>query len=487
MTLKSTLVRADTVRVSAARKNGMPQQIVSFLLAFFIGSTPASSVQGTTPATLARLEVRISTTSPWTQVTLQPGRVVAARTQTIPADVELTELSNGWVVRSSTRSLRTVVVSAVFEEPTRAPSIRVVVRKGHSGSATVDVVNRSAAPFVAARLANKLPRSTNGIVGSDGLTAVLKRSRRQLFGSADPVLARPDPRRLVLAAYYPWFAGGTYENPQFTDRPSDKRSTAKYADVLAMTQQARGAGIDGFVVSWQGEAFSGRSFDLALSAARETGGVVVPYLEMLQAHEAGDSSGRADPLVVLEWLSDTLDRADDRAFLRSGGVPVVFVWQMGRLSRIGWVNVLKNLAARGKKVRIVGDASSAYGMIQWGVHDYDPNPLAPDALALHNRERMLDAKVLGSTDATGPHLYVATVSPGFDDSKLPERTPRVTPRGAGGARYLASWDAALSARPDWVLITSWNEWFEGTSIEPSLAYGDLALRQTAEQIARFVG
>ncbi|MGH2726675.1 MAG: hypothetical protein ACRDKS_06835, partial [Actinomycetota bacterium] len=183
---------------------------------------------------------------------------------------------------------------------------------------------------------------------------------------------------------------------------------------------------------------------------------------------------------------DILDRAHNAAFLHSGGIPVVFVWQMGKLNRIGWVNVLNELAQRGKKVRLVGDASSAYGMIQWGVHDYDPNPLAPDALARHNRERMMDAKLLGSADGTGPHLYVATVSPGFDDSKLPDRTPRVTPRGSAGERYAASWDAAFSARPDWVLITSWNEWFEGTSIEPSVAYGDLALRQTAEQIARFV-
>lgn len=486
MRLKSTLVRADTKSVSAPRKSGMPQQIVSFLLAFFVGAAPATSVHLATAATVARLEVRISTTSSWTQVTLRPGRVIAQRTFSVPSDVELSSLSNGWVVRSSSRALRTVVVNAVFEEPANASTIRVVVQKGHSGSTTVEVINRSATPFVGARVANRLPRRSNGTVGSDGLTTILERTRRQIFGSAEPVIARPDPNRRVLAAYYPWYPGGKYGNPQFTDRPAVARSTATYPDVLAMTQQAREAGIDGFVVSWQGESFSGRSFDLALAAARQTGGVVSPYLEMLLAHEAGDTSGRADPLVVLQWLSDTLDRADSSAFLRSAGVPVVFVWQMGKLSRIGWVNVLNELKKRGKKVRLVGDASSAYGMIQWGVHDYDPNPLSPDALAKRNRERMMDAKVLGSTDDIAPHLYVATVSPGFDDSKLPDRTPRITPRGSAGRRYVDSWDAALAARPDWVLITSWNEWFEGTSIEPSVSHGDLALRQTADQIARFV-
>ena len=79
----------------------------------------------------------------------------------------------------------------------------------------------------------------------------------------DPV----DTQRLVLAAYYPWF-GMTYDNPQFADRPAEGRSTATPAGVLSMTQQARRAGIDGFIFSWQGEGFSGKRFDLALAAAR---------------------------------------------------------------------------------------------------------------------------------------------------------------------------------------------------------------------------
>ena len=44
----------------------------------------------------------------------------------------------------------------------------------------------------------------------------------------------------------------------------------------------------------------------------------------------------------------------------------------------------------------------------------------------------------------------------------------------------------MAAQPDWVLITSWNEWFEGTSVEPSVEYGDLALqnRRSGREIRR---
>ena len=36
-------------------------------------------------------------------------------------------------------------------------------------------------------------------------------------------------------------------------------------------------------------------------------------------------------------------------------------------------------------------------------------------------------------------------------------------------------DAAIAARPDWVLIVSWNEWLEATEIEPSVENGSREL------------
>ena len=489
MRVKSAPVQSEPNAVSTVGKSVVPQQIVCFLLALLIGAAPVgSSVRPAAAATVARLEVRISTTAASTQVVLRPGRIAAQRAVTVPDDVQLTRLPGGWAISAPEGQPRTVVLHAVFEETTRAAKIQVAVRKGLAGRAEVDIRNVSGSPFPAARVVNDLARSSTG--AGDGLTSVLTRTRAQILGAANPAALDPvDPQRLVLASYYPWYPGveARYANPQFADRPVDGRSTATPEGVLSMTQQARRAGVDGFIVSWQGEAFSGKSFDLALAAARQTGGVVTPYLEMLLARAPGDTSGKADPLVVLEWLSDALERADDPAFLRSDGIPVVFVWQMGSLKRLAWLNVLTELEKRGKKVRLVGDADNSYGAVQWGVQEYNPNFMSPADLAQHNREVMLDTRLLATSDPTAPHLYVATVSPGYDDSKIPDpaRTAPVVPRGEAGERYLASWEAALAADPDWIMITSWNEWFEGTAIEPSIGHGDLALRQTAEQAARF--
>jgi len=56
---------------------------------------------------------------------------------------------------------------------------------------------------------------------------------------------------------------------------------------------------------------------------------------------------------------------------------------------------------------------------------------------------------------------------------------------ADGAFYQATAEAALATNPDGLWINSWNEWVEGTYIEPGVQYGDRYLQLTAQIAARF--
>jgi hypothetical protein len=78
------------------------------------------------------------------------------------------------------------------------------------------------------------------------------------------------------------------------------------------------------------------------------------------------------------------------------------------------------------------------------------------------------------------------IAPGYDDTVnrpglVVTRDPDAAPRSfgfkipaftEGGSTYDRMWASALRHRPDLVLIATFNEFFEGSSIEPSLEYGD---------------
>ena len=100
-------------------------------------------------------------------------------------------------------------------------------------------------------------------------------------------------------------------------------------------------------------------------------------------------------------------------------------------------------------------------------------------------------------DAHAAGLVVSlSVGPGYDDTRIRPWNGAATRDRKGGAYYDAMWDAALAAGADYVSITSFNEWGEGTQIEPAVprsgvmhseyyGYGDLYLDRTAYHVDRF--
>jgi hypothetical protein len=89
-------------------------------------------------------------------------------------------------------------------------------------------------------------------------------------------------------------------------------------------------------------------------------------------------------------------------------------------------------------------------------------------------------------------LWAATIMPGWDDRLAGAgglRDPAAAferPR-ENGAFYMATCQKAAESRPDLVMITSFNEWVEGTQIEPSVTYGDAYLNLTRECVSLLRG
>jgi hypothetical protein len=83
------------------------------------------------------------------------------------------------------------------------------------------------------------------------------------------------------------------------------------------------------------------------------------------------------------------------------------------------------------------------------------------------------------SDQHTPKIWAATVQPGYDDTLQPGRQGLVQDR-LNGDFYRATWEAAIQSDPHWIFITTWNEWYEHTHIEPGELYGDQYLEITRE-------
>jgi hypothetical protein len=136
-----------------------------------------------------------------------------------------------------------------------------------------------------------------------------------------------------------------------------------------------------------------------------------------------------------------------------------------------WKAVVDELRTRGINPYIVMDFTGYHEQIQYfldyfsdsidGVHVYCPLDISRNLTQIfheYNQTSKL-AKQKGKS-------FVATVMPGFNDTNK----PLLTIDRQNGTFYSLLWSIAKACFPDGYVITSFNEWHEGTEIEPSVEY-----------------
>lgn len=428
--------------------------------------------------TAARLHLTISTTSNWTELIITPGNIVASHVVSRSGDGRY-RVSEQGLVLSGVHRRESVTVDVVLAELSGSPTFAVRLDKGFLGEADAAIANTSGPAYEVTGFTDAMHE-----VGAQSQSVTVAVTRDQMMSTVPLVLRKADSRKLVLAAYYPWYSH--YTGSQLADDPRRPRSVWSPSGVLSMTRQARAAGINGFVVSWHGNSADGPAMDLVRRAAEATGQVFTAYLEVPSARRTRFHSSSFQ---VRQWLLQALSRQSSPSFLRAqDGVPVVFVYGMETLTPQEWRDVLVDVAGRGIRVHIVGDSlDSAYRAYEWGLHRYSTLDPAGE-LSQWSRSTELAARAGAAVEAAAePALYAGTVSPGFDDRRLRGSGHPVIARGNNGSRYDDTWAAALAGDPDWVFVSTWNEWYEDTQVEPGVATGGRALRQTRTHAAAWRG
>ena len=125
-------------------------------------------------------------------------------------------------------------------------------------------------------------------------------------------------------------------------------STDAQTDVSYQVAQAQAAGIDAFVVSWQGlDAFNGfndRRMRIVLEAAQSSGLRVCTYTETIVANAGNNTTLPTDPQTMFEWLADLVDRYGSHpAYLRVADRPVIFIYAASRLTLSDWTELRARL------------------------------------------------------------------------------------------------------------------------------------------------
>jgi hypothetical protein len=257
----------------------------------------------------------------------------------------------------------------------------------------------------------------------------------------------------VSAFYYPWYGTSSLDGAfqhwsQRGHTPPNDIASAYYplrglyssSDTLVTAGQMdeiRAAGIDEIAVSWWGQ---GSPEDIRLpevvAAARADGIAVTVHLEPY--------AGRTVASTV-----------DDLVYLRRFGIRTFYVYRPLDLPVADWAAAEAALHAGGSTVfaqtALVGAAAAA-GFD--GVYTYD--------IVVYSGDKF--ARLCAQAHAV-KLLCAPSVGPGYD-ARRGSGDPVVKPR-RNGATYDAMWKAAIQAGADRVTITSYNEWHEGTQIEPA--------------------
>jgi hypothetical protein len=313
-----------------------------------------------------------------------------------------------------------------------------------------------------------------------------------LLAAPAAVRATPVLPRLVLAHYYPWYTVETWSDPQMADRPVRLYSTDSQSDVNAAAAMAHAAGIDAWVVSWQGleagNGFNDRRMRIALDAAAAAGMRVCAYTETYVANPTNDAALGIHPSTLFDWLADLVDRYGSHpAYLRVGGRPVIFSYAASLLPPADWTEVMARLRSSGRNPLLIGDFARSVLLEAFdGEYQYTNIFSAGDALTLLNRTESLRVRTFNLLrQGDRRRIWVASVTPGFDDSHLVDRQrPRIIERSQG-AVYDDQWSTAIDTGADWVVVTSWNEWWENTEIEPGERYGRIYLQRTQQWTSMF--
>jgi hypothetical protein len=180
-------------------------------------------------------------------------------------------------------------------------------------------------------------------------------------------------------------------------------------------------------------------------------------------------------------------------FLKVAGKPVIFFTDIYRVpTRPGqsalqfWMEVRKQVDPERQTIWIAEGLDFSYLNEFDGLYVFK----VTHATSVHDYEK--DSHWAEQVRQAGKSKrWIATISPGWDDTRAGCRPDVRAPAPLhrvdrdNGNFFHSTFETAIASNPDWLILGSFNEWVEGSYIEPSMLYGDRYMQMTKEFVQRF--
>jgi hypothetical protein len=282
----------------------------------------------------------------------------------------------------------------------------------------------------------------------------------------------------VLAYYYIWFDPSSWDRAK-VDYPSlGKYSSDDISVMRQHIQEAKAAGIDGFIVSWKStDVLNQRLQQLAEVAQQENFKLAIIYQGL---------DFNRNPLPASQIASDL-----DYFIQHYASMPVFQLFAKPMIIWSGtWKFSVQDIeevtTSRRKELLILASEKDVSGYSRLASFvDGDAyywssvNPATYTGYAAKLNS-------MGETIHAGGGLWIAPAAPGFD-ARLIGGTSVV--ERDNGNTFRTEINTAISSSPDALGIISWNEFSENSHIEPSQKYSSLyleILKQTLQTPAPII-
>lgn len=278
-----------------------------------------------------------------------------------------------------------------------------------------------------------------------------------LAAGSPPTQATP-----VYAYFYQWFTPTSWNRAKI-DYPLAGRYSSDDPTVLdRQIQQAKAAGIDGFLTSWKSTPTLNSRLQLLLTAARrESFDVGVVYQSL-------DFSRQPLPVTTVAHDMNLLISQYGSQLSSAFGRPLI-IWTGTDLYSMADVWTVRHVVGGRALLLAASKSSDGYQRVAPAVDGEayywsSADPTSPGTIA--------KLQAMSAAVHSDGGIWIAPAAPGYDGTTL--GGTRVIDR-QDGQTFRDSLQNAYASSPDAVGIISWNEWSENTYIEPGQRYGDQEL------------